>query len=382
MAIAHRMFLILLTSSFLLLSSKKASGCYESIISFGDSLADTGNLLLLSPPNNLPPSALPPYGRTFFHHPTGRNSDGRLVIDFIGNLNPYVGGENANLSGLGFGKGVNFAVSGATALDHQFLEKRGIYNPMTNLSLGTQLDWFKQFLPTLPDGRKFLEKALVLMGEIGGNDYNYPLEFATNKREPQSLVQSLAPPVVNYIGQTIEELIKLGAKTILVPGNFPIGCLPVYLTQFKKYSSEDEYDPRTGCLNWLNDFSKYHNQLLQNELSRIQKLHPRANLLYADNYNAAMRFYLSPNEFGFGNRVLRACCGVGGPYNYNLSAMCGTEKATCCEDPSMFASWDGIHFTEEACRLIAQGLLEGPYTIPHIRTICPSISRPVGVYEY
>nr|GLL45851.1 GDSL esterase/lipase At1g28590-like [Ipomoea trifida] len=63
----------------------QASGCYESIISFGDSLADTGNLLLLSQSNgHFVPSAAFPYGETFFHRPTGRYSDGRLIIDFIG----------------------------------------------------------------------------------------------------------------------------------------------------------------------------------------------------------------------------------------------------------------------------------------------------------
>ncbi|KAI3470215.1 hypothetical protein Pfo_026878 [Paulownia fortunei] len=95
-----------------------------------------------------------------------------------------------------------------------------------------------------------------------------------------------------------------------------------------------------------------------------------------------MRFYLAPNEFGFTKGILRACCGAGGgPYNYNASAPCGILPATCCDDPSSFASWDGMHFTEAAYRLIAQGLLQGPYTIPHIATICPSISGPAQVYE-
>lgn len=65
-------------------SSEPQCRNFESIISFGDSLADTGNLIGLSTPNDLPESAFPPYGETFFHHPSGRFSDGRLVIDFIG----------------------------------------------------------------------------------------------------------------------------------------------------------------------------------------------------------------------------------------------------------------------------------------------------------
>lgn len=71
--------IILLITSF-----KHVYGSYESIISFGDSLADTGNLIRLSKSNKIVASSVLPYGETFFHHPTGRFSDGRLVIDFIG----------------------------------------------------------------------------------------------------------------------------------------------------------------------------------------------------------------------------------------------------------------------------------------------------------
>lgn len=59
-----------------------ANGCYTSIIGFGDSLFDTGNLKQLNPQLGF---FYPPYGETFFHKPTGRASNGRLIIDFIGN---------------------------------------------------------------------------------------------------------------------------------------------------------------------------------------------------------------------------------------------------------------------------------------------------------
>uniref|UniRef100_M4CCF7 Legume lectin domain-containing protein n=1 Tax=Brassica campestris TaxID=3711 RepID=M4CCF7_BRACM len=57
---------------------------FKSIISFRDSIANTGNLLGLFDPNDLLHVAFRPYGDTFFHHPTGRFSYGRLIIDFIG----------------------------------------------------------------------------------------------------------------------------------------------------------------------------------------------------------------------------------------------------------------------------------------------------------
>nr|GEZ62617.1 GDSL esterase/lipase At1g28580-like [Tanacetum cinerariifolium]GEZ68568.1 GDSL esterase/lipase At1g28580-like [Tanacetum cinerariifolium] len=62
-----------------------AIGCYTSIISFGDSLADTGNLKQQSTHSHVqaPHFLFPPYGETFFHKPTGRCSNGRLIIDFL-----------------------------------------------------------------------------------------------------------------------------------------------------------------------------------------------------------------------------------------------------------------------------------------------------------
>lgn len=64
-------------------SSSNAKGCYKSIISFGDSLADTGNWIILLQENK-PTPAFPPFGGTYFNRPTGRCCDGRLIVDFFG----------------------------------------------------------------------------------------------------------------------------------------------------------------------------------------------------------------------------------------------------------------------------------------------------------
>jgi hypothetical protein len=58
---------------------------YDSIFSLGDSYADTGNGPVVFGWHALAsPVMRPPYGSTFFGRPTGRNCDGRLVIDFLG----------------------------------------------------------------------------------------------------------------------------------------------------------------------------------------------------------------------------------------------------------------------------------------------------------
>ncbi|KAL3519935.1 hypothetical protein ACH5RR_018084 [Cinchona calisaya] len=381
-------FIPFLTTAFaiiiitLLNSSTKTRGiCYNSIISFGDSLADTGNLLRLSPSNNPLHFFLPPYGESFFHQPTGRCSNGRLVIDFIAEsyglplIPPYLAGKN--VSGRDF-RGVNFAVAGATALDISFFKEKGIHNPVTNVSLGTQLRWFKDILPSLcsnsSDCREFLQSSLVVMGEIGGNDYNHAFLEGRNVEE----VKSFIPAVVREISSAIEEIIKLGVVTLIVPGNLPIGCSAAYLTYFQS-SDKHDYDSATGCINWLNNFSKYHNKLLQMELNRIRTLHPHATIIYADYYNAAMRLYRFPDKYGFKGGALTACCGAGGPYNYNSSVACGYPPSTSCEDPSLYVCWDGLHLTEAAYKWIARGLLQGPYSSPPMSTVCTLASKSSGL---
>ncbi|KAK8577138.1 hypothetical protein V6N13_122131 [Hibiscus sabdariffa] len=340
------------------------NACFASVFSFGDSIADTGNLLAISRSESrqLPTSAFPPNGRTFFHRLTGWFCDGRLIIDFLGSsealgfpfLPPYFGSKNERPEQ--FGKGVNFAVAGATALNSSFLAKKGIPNHSTNISLEVQVNFFKDLLPSLclssTDCKELLRTSLIAMGEIGGNDYNYGFWAGKNIKE----IRELVPLVVDIITSSINELIELGAVTFLVPGNFPIGCSPSFLTQFQG-SDKDEYDP-FGCLTWLNQFSEHHNELLQKELGKLRIRHPGIKIVYADYYNPTMRLYRSPNRSGF-KETLKVCCGSGGPYNYNTSISCGSPSLKrSCNDPSSYISWDGIHYTEATYKLVATAVFE------------------------
>lgn len=62
-------------------------------------------------------------------------------------VSPYF--EGANVRRRDFGDGVNYAVAGATALEDSFFQKRGIRVRSTNVSLGSQVDWFKEMFASL-----------------------------------------------------------------------------------------------------------------------------------------------------------------------------------------------------------------------------------------
>ncbi|KAF9603279.1 hypothetical protein IFM89_034612 [Coptis chinensis] len=60
-------------------SSPSFAECnFQAIFNFGDSNSDTGGWSAAFG------QAPPPSGETYFHTPSSRYSDGRLVIDFIG----------------------------------------------------------------------------------------------------------------------------------------------------------------------------------------------------------------------------------------------------------------------------------------------------------
>ncbi|URE24766.1 lipid catabolic process [Musa troglodytarum] len=325
---------------------------------FGDSLADTGNAIRLGGLGG--PTGSPPYGRTFFNRPTGRFSDGRLIVDFIAQglglplLPPYLGGGSSE----DFRQGVNFAVAGATALDLSFFREKGIQATWTDKSL-----------------HDVLNSSLILMGEIGGNDYNQPFFQGIKVDE----IRPFVPSVISATSSGINDLIELGAKTLLVPGNFPIGCVPVYLDIYKSYNVE-EYESDTGCIKWLNELSKYHNRLLLAELDRLRKLHPHVTIIYANYYDAMISFFRAPQIFGF-KAPLHACCGSDGPYSVNRNAPCGHRNAKVCSDPSSSVSWDGIHLTEAAYGTIASSLLEGPHADPPLTRACSSTQQNT-VYDF
>lgn len=335
---------------------------FEAIYQFGDSLSDTGNYVREHASSAY--SRLP-YGQTYY--PTGRASDGLIMVDYFATyfnlplLNPYLA------DGSDFTQGVNFAVVGATA-------NGGDY------SLATQLSWFRCHLnSTFSDPmaiKERLQKSLVLMGEIGGNDFNGPFYRGRSIHE----VCKLIPGVVKTIKDAVEEVISLGATNIVVPGNFPIGCVPLYLVKFAT-NDTSKYD-ELECLKDYNDFSKFYNQQLLQAIQQLQQEHPDVAIVYADYYSALISVIINAPQLGIEqDGTKKACCGAGNnPYNYGAKS-CGSSGASVCEDPSKRINWDGVHMTQQGNIFVGEFLLQQfvPALQKHLRT---RLREPRNLRDY
>ncbi|KAL6838823.1 hypothetical protein ACP4OV_031537 [Aristida adscensionis] len=358
---------LLLTSFSYSLQTK-----YTSIFSFGDSYTDTGNAIIIYGPDK-PDLWInkAPYGMTFFGHPSGRLSDGRLIIDFIADalglplLPPSLAANHS------FRQGANFAVAGATALKRTSYTQAaaGVRIPPTNISLTEQLGWFDAVKPSLctsPQACKdYFGKALFVVGEVGFNDYGLMLVAGKSIGE----VQSFVPRIVGMICAATEKLIKDGGKTIVVSGVSPLGCAPGNLVLLASQNPAD-YDPATGCLKKLSLLAKDHNSQLGQALTELSGRYPGVRIIRADFFTPIIDFVSSPDRYGFNGTygALRCCCGGrGGRYNFNLTAPCGKPGLGIVHgDPSAYVNWDGVHLTEAAYRRIADSWLKGPYAQPPI----------------
>ncbi|CAL4966103.1 unnamed protein product [Urochloa decumbens] len=351
--------------------SPDAQPHYASIFCLGDSFIDTGNnpavfgwYKITDPVTRLP------YGSTFFNRPTGRNCDGRLIVDFIAEglklpfVPPYLGppfGSPSQTSNGTFRHGASFAVGGATALDAEFYHSRGIPPGPTkfplNTSLSVQLEWLESHLkPSLCNTTKECEelfgRSLFFVGEFGVNDYQFAIG---GKMKDADIRSDVVAPIQEAIRQAIERLIKLGVKTLVVPGVIPLGCSPMILSIFPE-PDPTRYDS-SGCIERHNELARHHNTMLQKSLDEIRGKHPGVKIIYADFFGTILEMIESPPKFGFRKDILQVCCGGPGKHNYNMTVPCGDKKATTCSHPSASVYWDGIHFTEAANRHVASSWL-------------------------
>ncbi|KAJ9673627.1 hypothetical protein PVL29_023277 [Vitis rotundifolia] len=329
---------------------------FPAIFNFGDSNSDTGGFpaAFFQPPY--------PYGETFFHKPSGRYTDGRVMIDFIANslglpfLSAYLDSVGTN-----FSQGVNFATAAATVTLPSFIYPGGGFSPFY---LDIQLDQFSQFknrsqvarkrggvyVELLPE-EEYFEKGLYTI-DIGHNDLAEGLYSNLTVEQ----VNATVPDIIGNLSAHVKGLYDLGGRTFWIHNTDPMGCLPYMLVSFPDVA-----------------ISQYFNSKLKEAVLQLRKDLPSAAITYVDVYSVKYELLSHPEKYGFEHSLV-ACCGYGGKYNYNNEVLCGgtiTVNGTdifigACDRPWVRANWDGIHYTEAANKFVFDRISSGAYTDPPV----------------
>lgn len=156
-----------------------------------------------------------------------------------------------------------------------------------------------------------------------------------------------------------QEILKKGAKYVVVQGLPPSGCLPLAMTIAPDTDRDD-----LGCVQSVNNLNHHHNTILQIKLHHLRLQFPHAVILYADYWNAYRTILKNASNYGF-KELFNACCGSSeAPYNFNIFAACGSLNTGPCLNPSQYINWDGVHLTEAMYKVVSNMFLRGKFSQP------------------
>ncbi len=290
---------------------------YDLFVTFGDSLADTGNLLAMTEGLGITP-AVPPSRtphRTYFE---GRFSNGPVAFEYLWDA---IRGRNDPLRpvlrlGTVPRKGaVDFAFGGsASGFISQTPGPAGLYVP----GLRGQVELY------LALKRGAVPRRTLAAIVTGSNDY-----LTTPPTPPAS-----PPIVVANIVAAIERLHAAGVNTIVVLNLSDLGMLPLVSTQ--------PPEQRAG----LTALSTAHNVLLAHALEDLAARRPNLHLVPVDvnevigSVGGGMNFDIPAVE----------TLVTGWPYPFPASACLFVDPSTCPEVPTLdvgdaFFFWDAVHPT-------------------------------------
>lgn len=342
---------------------------FPAIFNFGDSNSDTGGLSAAFG------QAPYPNGETFFHTPSGRFSDGRLIVDFIAEelRLPYL---NAFLDSIGsnFSRGANFATAGSTVRPPNTTISQSGASP---ISLDVQLVQFSDFLTRsqlirtrggvfehLLPRKEYFSQALYTF-DIGQNDLTTGLKLNLTTDQ----IKSYIPDVLDQLSNAIRKVYKNGGRRFWIHNTAPIGCLPYVLDRWPVPASQID---KHGCAVPRNEIARYYNSELERRVVGLRKELSKAAFTYVDVYSIKLTLITQAKKLGFKSPLV-ACCGHGGKYNFDKLIKCGvkymvngkeTVLAKSCDDVSLRVNWDGVHFTEAANRWIFQQINGGAFSDP------------------
>ncbi|KAG9141202.1 hypothetical protein Leryth_001682 [Lithospermum erythrorhizon] len=341
---------------------------FPAIYNFGDSNSDTGGISAVFLPIPIP------YGNNFFKRPSGRDCDGRLIIDFIAeHLGlPYLSAY-LNSIGSNYRHGANFATGGSTIRrQNETIFEAGISPFSLDVQTTMHFDQFRWRTHDLfSQANSSMEREKLPMADefsralytfdIGQNDLSAGFRKLSNEQ-----LKTALPDIVNQLAGSVTHLYQQGARTFWIHNTGPIGCLPVATLYIRNPSPG--YLDKFGCISSQNEMAMEFNNQLKARVDKLRIELPEASLVYVDIYAAKYGLISNTNKHGFTDPKM-ICCGR---HDGDLNIWCGNKAMVngsevfggSCADPSTYVSWDGVHYSQAANQWVANLILSGSYSDP------------------
>ncbi|XP_016463512.1 GDSL esterase/lipase At4g16230-like [Nicotiana tabacum] len=302
---------------------------------FGSSLVDNGNNNFLVK-SNAKANYLP-YGVDFVRGPSGRFTNGKNVIDLIGeNLElPQIPTfKDPETKGSCIVHGVNFASGGSGILD----ETGAVSGEV--MSLNEQIRNLENV--TLPElevqlgcnGKEALGNYLFVVGS-GGNDFslNYFLNFPNNNATLPAFISKL----INGLSHQIQRLYDLGARKFVVMSLYPNGCSPMVRARIP-------IPMPTDCVQAINVPLRLYNNNLRSLVDEMTQKMPGSKLVYVNVYKIIRDIIRTPTQHGFDD-TKHSCCELTTIKEGGTETLCKTGGHVC-SSRSKYVWFDGLHPTE------------------------------------
>ncbi|KAL6841669.1 hypothetical protein ACP4OV_028498 [Aristida adscensionis] len=342
----------------------------EAVFVFGSSLVDNGNNNFLNG-SGVRADYLP-YGVDFPLGPSGRFSNGRNVIDALGELlrlpgllPPFADPATRGRAAL---HGVDFASGGSGILDHTGKlsgEVVSMRQQITNFEAVTLPDLRAQ-VPIATNhkmkGRdsfqqEYLSKCLFIIG-TGGNDYllnyfNPKKNWGSTSRPPLS---EFTRSLITKLSGHLQRLHALGARKFVVFSIQPIGCTPVVRAFLNATSGG-----AAACIEPVNNAAALFNSELRLLVDGANSLMPGARFSYVDSYRIIKDTLDHPakhdsvwklrDESNDGVRETgRPCCEM----SKGSSGVLCEKEGPICSDRTEYVFFDGLHPTDAVNARIAR----------------------------
>ncbi|KAI6691193.1 hypothetical protein NL676_028021 [Syzygium grande] len=305
----------------------------KGVFVFGSSLMDNGNNNFLQ---NMAKADYSPYGIDFPLGPSGRFTNGRNVVDLLGEFLelPSLIPPFADPSTKGFKviNGVNFASGGSGILD----DTGSIAGQVTSLS--QQIRNFERV--TLPEleaqvgcrsSESLLENYVFMVG-TGSNDYTFNYFLSANRN---LTLQSFTANLISSLSLQLQKLYKLGGRKFVLMAINPIGCSPM---------AKARLPVRIGCLQVLNRAVHLFNVELKSLVDDLNPKLPGSRFVFVNSYKIIRDIIKNPTSKGFGDTT-GPCCEVASLKEGGSGVLC-KRGGRACADRSSRVFFDGLHPTE------------------------------------